>query len=169
MKSKKGSFIDVIASMIVIFIFIVLIVAIGIAYSATAGSLEDTKVSIGVESYSDSADLVINQSNKYPAFWDFLILLVAFGLWIGLMISSFILGNNPVFLVSYVAIMIILLIFGSVMQMAGRSMLENSAMSLHFVDYPITQFLLNNFLIYSLFIIVTTGIVLYLKIGGEGG
>lgn len=165
--NKKGTIMDIILVSIIAFVVIILFTAVYVAYKETGDALEDAKKSIdNVAGFDDGADLVISNANKYDNFWDYLIVLIIFGMWVGLIIASYLLGNQPLFLVMYVIIIVALLIFSVVFQVAGRNMLDANGFSDYMVDFPITSFFMRYMFLFNLFFIVLSGVALYLKPGG---
>lgn len=166
-KNKKGSFFDVLGVVVGSAIIIILIIALGIGYAKTGDALESAQEDIPLQSFNESSQIVIDQSNKYPAFWDFLIAFIIFALWITAFISAYILGSNPIFLTIYVVMSIAGLVVGAVMEFALEEVITNAVLTSFTASYPISLFIVNNFLAFTIFFIVSMAIGLYLK-PGEG-
>lgn len=164
-KNKKGSLTEIIGIFITFFVLVVAVISFGIAYEETNTGFEAFMLQENDAVINDSATLFIDQGNKFPVFWDFLIAFLLFGLWLGVMISAYILGNNPLFLVFYVIGSIANIVLASVWQFAMQDFAVATAE--YMVNFPITLFIINNFFIFALFFIVTTAIALYMKPGGE--
>lgn len=168
LRSKKGTVMDIIFVAILAFVVIILFVSVGIAQKKTGEALESIKSSISNENFNASADLVIDNSEKYSNFWDYLILLIIFGGWISLVIASYMLGNEPLFIVIFVVVIIAILIISVVFQVAARNMLSAGAFGEFMADYPITSFYMKYMFMFNLFFVILSGIALYLKPGGGG-
>lgn len=166
-RNKRGSFFDVLGIILGSVIFIILIVAFFIAYRTTGDALEEAQETITIESFNESSQLVIDQADKYPAFWDFLIALVIFGFWIAAFISAYLLGSNPIFLVIYIIMSIGGLITGAVLEFAMEDFITNAILTTYTQNFPITLFIVNNFLLFTIFFIVSIAIGLYLKRGQD--
>lgn len=166
-RNKKASFFDVLGIIVGSAILIILVIAIYIALAQTSQGLEDVKDDIPLNSFNDSADIIVDQSNKYPAFWDFLIAFCIFALWLAAFISAYILGSNPIFLTIYIVMSIAGLVVGAVMEFALEEVITNAVLTSFTASYPISLFIVNNFLAFTIFFIVSMAIGLYLK-PGEG-
>lgn len=168
-KSRKGTIMDIILVSVIAFVIIIMFVAVGIAQKKTGEALEDIKSEMTLPSFNESADLVIDNANKYDNFWDYLIVLIIFGAWVSLIIASYLLGNEPLFLVIFVVVLIAILIISIVFQVVARNMLAADGFSVFMSDYPITSFYMRYMFLFNLFFVVLSGLALYLKTGGGGG
>lgn len=166
--SKKGSVFDAIGIGIFAFVMIVVIITAGIAQSTTSQAFEDAKADLNIASYNESADIVIDTADKYPVFWDFLIAFVIFGVWLVTFISAWILGNNPIFIVIFVIVSIPLLIVSIIFETVLADFLANAVISPYSSSYPVTLFIVDHLLLFSIFFIVSVGIALYMKVGRSG-
>lgn len=165
-RNKKGTIMDIIFVAILTFVIIIMFVAIGIAQKEAGDALEAVKPFISTSGFNESADLVIDNSNKYSNFWDYLIMLIIFGAWISLVIASFLLGNEPLFIVIFIVVVIAILIISVVFQVSARNMLDADGFALFMADYPITSFYMKYMFIFNLFFVILSGLALFLKPGG---
>lgn len=163
--TKKGSFFDVIGIIVGSAIIIILFIAMGIAYNKTGDTLEYLQLNISIDGFNESSQILIDQANKYPVFWDFLIAFMIFALFITAFISAYILGNNPIFLTIYVVLSLVGLVVGSILEFALEDIFNNVVLTPFVADYPISLFIVNNFLLFSIFFIIGIGIALYMKPG----
>lgn len=169
--NKRGSIFDVILLLILPLILIVVFIAVYIGYteSSTALTAAATEISQGninateaVQSYSDVASV-------YDNYWDILLVLVFFGMWLGVIISAFILGNNPVFLVVYAVLSIGLFILGAYMQFAQQSLAADAGLAPYYADFPLVSFFVQYSFVIAIFFILSVGIALYLKPDSQAG
>lgn len=166
--NKKGTIMDILLVAIIAFVVIVLFVSVGIAYKKTGAALDSLKGTIDVASYDESVDVITVQANKYANFWDYLIVLILFGGWIALIMASYLLGNEPLFITIFVVVLIALLIISAVFQVVARNMLESDGFGEFIADYPITSFYMKYMFLFNLFFVLCSGIALYLKQGVAG-
>ena len=163
-KSKKGSFLDVIGVLVGLLLVVVLFISLSIGFKSTADALDDSKSTVtNVAGYNQSANIVIDNADKYPVFWDYLIVIIAFFLWLGAFISAWLLGNNPVFLAIYILFSLTSLVVGLVMQFALKDFILNEVMTTYTVNFPIVSWMVSNLFTLSIFFVISLAIALYLK------
>jgi hypothetical protein len=166
LRKKTGSILDLIGLLVFMFVLVVAFVSFGVAEKKTANALEDIKDDIPLQSFNDSADLVIERGESYSTFWDFLLVFIMFGVWLIIFITSFILGNNPLFLVIYFMLFFVFLLVGLILGFAADEFFTSPSMLEFSMDYPITVFVMRNLLYFALFFGLTVGGALYIKRGG---
>lgn len=162
--NNKASLTEIIGLFITAFVIIVAVIAFGIAHKETSDGFEQFRLEQDDALINQSTQPLMDQATKYPVFWDFLIVFLIFGLWLGIIISSWLLGNNPIFLIFYIVGSVANIVLAIVWEFALQDFAGGVAT--YMVDYPITLFMINHWFIFSLFFIITTGIALFMKPGG---
>lgn len=162
-RSKKGSIFDVILLMILPLIFILLVVAVYVAYTKTAVALNDALPTINnnVVNATDATNSYVNVANSYASYWDIIMIFVIFGMWFGVLISAYLLGNNPIFLIVYAVLSIALFVLSVYIQFSEQSIAV--ALDEYFSAFPITSFFIQYSMLFSILFIVSTGVALYMK------
>lgn len=152
-------------------VIIVIAIAAGFCYKYFSEGITDYRDSLtpGSELYfsiNQSSQPMVDNSDKFASYWDFIILILVFGYWIILLISAAILGNNPVFLVIYVISSVAAIVVGIGVKVALNSIVTNSLFTWLTDNLPMTVAFINLYVIVSIVFIVTIGVVTYMKLGG---
>jgi hypothetical protein len=113
-------------------------------------------------------------NNRFSAFWDYIIIFIFLLNIILLFVSSFLIDIHPAFIIIYIFAVIFLFIFGNQALYVLDSMWSVFGTSTETAQTPIQQFVLNNFQIIMLGIIILNGIIMYAKFkffagAGAGG
>lgn len=168
---KKASVLDVIGLIMIPLILLIIIVSAGTMYQEVATQLRTTTDRLhgtdNFEALNVSLTELEETTNKFPAYWDFLFLALILGMWLVIAISSFLLGNHPVFIVVYVLISIASIIVGFGVSNALTEVSEDSFFSAFLVNFPLTSWYITNSIYFNLFFIVSIGLLLYLKLQGS--
>lgn len=166
---KKGSIFDVLGWIIIIPVFIIIAIAIYMAYANfDAGMTEYLSIADDPVMETQYNETINKQVKAYPSWMDVSIALITFGLFIIILITSYLLGNNPIYLIIFVLMSISLIITGIAMEAFLGDLANNSEMVGYFVSFPITLWIIDNFLYLVIFLIGTSSLALYMKIGGQG-
>lgn len=162
-RSKKGSVIDIIGILVAFAFLIFMFIAIGIAHKETADGFDVARVALQDENFNVSSQPIIDNAQKYPVFWDFLIAFLFFGMWLASFISGFILGNNPIFIVLFIIIAIPLFFLGLAFETVLQEFVTSNVIATYATSYPITLFIIDHLLLFTVFFIVTVLGALYVK------
>jgi len=145
---------------------VIIIIILYIAYAQTSAGLESFEASnSGIVGINESTETFSETTAKYPSFFDFLFIFLVFGIWLTIFITSFILGNNPIFLVIYGVISFGLVIVAIVLEIALGEITSNVQLAPYFVSFPMMMFFIDYFLVFALFFIFSIAIALYFKSG----
>lgn len=162
-------------SIIFFFVLAVAIFAVGIiVLRMTNAIITPFQAAIGNVSGTAGA-AVANVHDKFTNWWDFLIVGVFFFNMILLLVSSFMVDVHPAFVIVYIIAVIFMFLFGNYALYALDSIWEHLGTSVETAQTPLQQFVINNFQIIMLGIVVLSGIVMYAKfkffsqMGGGGG
>lgn len=113
---------------------------------------------------NQSAQAVIAVHNSFTSVWDWVMVLVFLFNIILLFISSFLVDVHPAFIVIYVIAVIFLFIFGNQFLYVLDSLWNNIATPTETSQTQIEQFIINNFQIIMLGIVILSGVLMYAKI-----
>jgi hypothetical protein len=109
---------------------------------------------------------------RFTAWWDYAIILVFLFNVILLLVSAFLVDIHPAFVLIYIIAIVFMFIFGNYALSAVDAIWGGMGTSVETAQTPITQFLLNNFQMIMLGIVILSGIVMYAKFkmfAGQGG
>jgi len=101
--------------------------------------------------------------SRFTGVWDWVIILVILFNVILLFVSAFLVDIHPAFLLVYIFAVFLLIIFGNSSLYALDSIWDRLGTATETAQTPITQFIINNFQIFILGIIVLSGIIMYAK------
>lgn len=167
-KNNKGGFFDVLGLILAIPFLLVVIVILFIAYTNTADGLtEFQSTNTHLAGINESTQTFVDTTNQYPAFWDFLFVFLVFGIWLTIFITSFILGNSPIFLAIYIIMSFTLLVVAIVLELALGQFTSNPQIAPFMLSFPMMLHVVDNLVVYSLFFICSIAVALYLKRGGQ--
>lgn len=158
-KNKKGQAQSII-------IFFVLIIGIFIAsiiiLRLTNSILTPFQNSIG--NFSAPAGVAVGVvHDKFTQWWDYAIVLLFFLNVILLFVSSFLVDIHPAFIILYILSVIFLFIFGNYGLYALDSIWDIMGTSVETSQTPLQQFILNNFQIIMMGVVILSGILMYAK------
>ena len=152
------------AQSIVIFIFmmIALFIAGIIVLRLVNSVLSPLAVNLNQSQPAVSHTITALQT-KYATFWDYaLVLFFVFNVLL-LFISAFMVDIHPAFIILYILSVFFLVIFGNSMLTVLDQIWLMMGTDLETAQTPMTQFIINNFTIVNLGIIVLSGIIMYSK------
>lgn len=159
--AKKGSILDTLLLLIFPLILLVVIVAAYFGYTTLADTLSATQSDIA--GYSEARDLVVHESERFVSWWDFLVVGLIFGLWLITLIVSWILGNNPIFVIIYILLAIFSVAVAVGITYMAQFVLSMDALSGFVASFPMTTAVINWLLPIDILFIITNGAALYLK------
>lgn len=131
-----------------------------------------------IDATNKSADVVVFTKNKITGSFDWVIMLIIIFNILILLISAFLIDINPAFLVIYIIGAFVLVITAPFSIAAAEkiyTMSQFTTGSDNVVQYiPMTEFILNNFGVVIVGVLILTGIIIYAKVkffsqGGQSG
>lgn len=160
--NKKGQAIfDLVVLIIVVFVFAVVALFGGYIYNELNDEIQaDTDFSTEAKASSQSVN------DGYAVWFDNAIFFTIILLWIGLLITSFMIDTHPIFFIITVIFMIFVFIVGMSVSNAYDDIVSDSDLSGYSSNFPKTTFIFNNFLVVLIFIGLSTAAALYAKSGG---
>jgi len=165
---KKASFLDTFLMIVIPFVLLVVFVAVFIGYREIRNVIEPMKFSLpGEDSAQAFDDTIGKQDDRNGSFMDFALALLVFGIFFVLFISSYVLGNNPIFLIVYTVVLFVGLLVSAVISYGYQLLIETSAMSTYMLDFPITTWIIKYFFVLFLVFAIANGIALYAKPEGS--
>ena len=148
-------------------ILVIMIATLYIMYDETSNQLQLTADQIDSQNFNKSISTVVSNAEKVDTYWDTLFVFMLFTLWIIIMVISFLLGNNPIFLLFYGMSSFGLLFLAVTMQFALETFIGSNGLEFIATNFPKMNFIINNFFIFSIVFIIGIGIALYLKPRGR--
>lgn len=100
---------------------------------------------------------------RFTSWWDYTILLIFAINVILLLVSAFLIDIHPAFVLIYIVAIIFMFIFGNYALSAVDAIWGGVGTATETAQTPITQFLINNFQMIMLGIVILSGIVCYAK------
>jgi len=164
-KNKRANFFDVLGLLIFGAVFVVVVVAVFIGQSKLNDGFDDfmTENPQYNETFETGQEMVNDTTDKYPKFWDFLLVGVFLCFWIIMLIAAFVQNTNSIFLVVYWILAFALIVVSLGMETFLQEFITDSIIQPYADFFPMTTWLVNNFYIYALLLIITVGLATYLK------
>ena len=115
----------------------------------------------------DAGAAMTKVEGTFLTFWDYLIVTAMFVSVISLFVSAFMVDTHPIFLIIYVMLAFGLMVFSTYLTAPVSSMLSMPQFTTELGQIPMTSFMITNFNLIMLGIIVLSGIILYGKFKGR--
>ena len=165
LKNKSGQ----VESIIVFVMLVVAIFMVSIVVIKLVGTIVTPFASQIGNMSAPAGQAVTYAQNKFTNFWDIAIVMLFFINVILLLVSSFFIDVHPSFIILYIIAIIFLFIFGNYPLYALDSLWNNLAPSNTaegasiIAHSPMQIFLINNFQLVMLGVVILSGIVMYAK------
>lgn len=167
-KNKKGQA----ESIIIFFVLIVGIFIVSIIVLRLVNSIL-TPFQNTIGNMSAPAGVAVgNVHQKFTQWWDYAIVILFFLNVILLLVSSFLVDIHPAFIILYIISIIFLFIFGNYALYALDSIWNLLGTSVETSQTPLQQFILNNFQMIMMGVVILSGVLMYAKFkmfGPQGG
>jgi hypothetical protein len=112
---------------------------------------------------NQSAQVVESVHNNFASVWDWVIILLFLFNIILLLVSAFLVDIHPAFMIVYIIAVIFLVIFGNTFAYVLDGIWGAFGTDIETAQTPLQQFIINNFNMIMLGIIVLSGILMYAK------
>lgn len=166
MKTKKGQA----TSIIVFFMLIVAILIASIIILRVTNAIVTPFKAVINNTNAQAGSAVDFLQNRYTTFWDIAIILLFAVNVLLLFISSFMVDVHPAFVIIYIFSVVFLFVFGNLALSALDAIWGLVGTSVETAQTPLQQFLINNFQLIMIGIVVLSGVVMYAKFKfGNGG
>ena len=119
------------------------------------------------ESSIEAGAAMTKVETTFTTFWDYLIVTAMFVAVITLFVSAFMVDTHPIFLIMYVMVAFGLMTFSTYLTAPVAHILGMSQFETELGQIPMTSFMITNFNLIILGIIVLSGIILYGKFRGR--
>ena len=109
---------------------------------------------------------------SFVKWWDWVIILIFILNIMILLISSFLVDIHPAFLILYIFAVLFLFVFGSTALSALEAIWGETSMAAEAGQMPLTSWMINNFGLVMLGVVILSGVVMYAKFkmfSGAGG
>lgn len=157
-------------------VVIVLILLAPILLKVATSILDTTATKLSaVDATNRSSDTVTFVEGKVTGTMDWLVMSLVFINILILLVSAFLIDVNPAFVVIYVIGAFALIITAPFTIAAAEKLYSHSAFTSVITYIPMTEFLMNNFAVFIVGVMVVTGIIIFAKTslfasqGGGGG
>jgi len=117
---------------------------------------------------NQSKEVVDDLHGKYPSLFDGAFLVILIFLWIGALVSSFVVDTHPIFLMLTIVLLVFCLFLAAIFSNSYESVTADDQIYSSSTAFPITDFLMGNLYIIVLVIGLTVTLVLFGKFGGGG-
>lgn len=136
-KNKRGNAIfDSITFMILIFVFVIITtVALFISQDITTSLVAEDDIS------QIAKDNLQESNNRYPSYFDSLIVFVIFALWVALIVSSFMINTHPIFFIATFIVAIFVVFLGLIFANTLEEITTDPDFSTYAEQLPMTAWL----------------------------
>lgn len=146
-------------------LFIILLVVVGVAsvfgwmiYSDLNDEIQaDGDMSAEAQAASQ------NVADNYPSMFDNVFLFILILFWIFLLVSSFLIDTHPIFFVVTVILLLFVFVVGMILANAYEEVTSDPDLIGFADDFPITSWVMTNFLLVIIVIGLSAGLALYAK------
>lgn len=154
--SKRGWFAQAIIGIVILF-------AIGIVYALTfmAQKTINDEIQLDDTLSNESKVTMQNTTNAYPSTFDSAFGLLAIIIWIIVLALAYKGASNPLFVVVAILVISALGFVGMILGNAWSEIDADNDLNVYTSEFPITSFLLGNFLTYVL-ILLFSGVMVYM-------
>jgi len=146
--------------MVIIVLFILALAAI-IGSIVFSGVNDDVQADTTLSNQTKTTMSTIN--DNYTNWFDAAILGALIFFWALLLITSFLIDTHPVFFIVTVLLLMAVFVVSMIISNAYVEITTDSDMSAFSVQFPLTNFIMNNLLIIIIVIGLSTGVALYAK------
>jgi len=162
-KNKKAT-LDLATLVVVIVGLLILAPVMLKIFNTTVGEVGD-KLN---ESSTDAGAAMEKVENTFVTFWDYLIVIAFFVNVVMLLISAFMVDTHPVFLIMYIISAFVIMSFAPYTMEPVTQILGMPQFTTELGQLPMTSFVITNFNLILLGVIILSGLVLYAKFRGKG-
>jgi hypothetical protein len=164
LKFKKGQMVQLALGVVLIFALLIVFVALNLVTKTVNTSIQ-AETDISTEAKAVSADV----SASYDNVFDQGLMMVLVGIWLLVMALAYVGANNPLFLVVAVLVLASLGFVGMILSNGYSEFSSDVDVAAFAADFPMSNFILNNYLVVVL-VIGFSGVIVYLyrSVGGYG-
>lgn len=162
-------------SIIILFVFMIAIFITSIIVLRVTNSIltpfQQQLNATGMTGSVEASGAVGFAQSRFTTWWDVGIVLIFLFNIITLLVSAFMVDIHPAFLLIYIISIIFLFIFGNTALYALDAIWGAMGTDTETAQTPIQQFLINNYSVIMLGIVILSGVVMYAKFrffGGQG-
>lgn len=145
-RNKKGQ--GIVLDLVVWMVVVIVLVIIAIVLSPIFTDIKDSLVADPDFNDSSQAVAIITESeDRFPDIMDAITLTVLFFLAVGVVVASFLIDTHPIFFVFAIIIFVVISIIAGIFSETWVSLMEDSNFATVPTDFPITNWVMNNFLV----------------------
>lgn len=168
-KNKKGSVWDNFTILIFFFILFIGIISIFIGYKSLSDALGDINLESIPEFNTTRDKYITSEAESYPAYWDGLLFMLFFGIWLIILSLAWFTPNLPIFAVAYWLIALMLILMGVFLSISYTTVLQATSLEEYTDFFPMTMWYFNWAWLIWIIKIISIGILLYANPGGGTG
>jgi len=162
--SKRGVISDAILFVVMLFVVAIGLIVVYVAYDDIDGALSANDQIPAAEQARFSAG-----ADAFPTTWDYVFLTAFVGVVAGILIISYLLATQPVFFFVFMFIVIILGGLAGYIANAFDEIILDPVLSASALNFPIMSFIMTNYLIFIVVLVMLMLIVFYAKPNSEVG
>ena len=111
----------------------------------------------------DAKQQMQEQYDQYPSMWDDIIIIIFVGLWLFILISAYFVETSPIFFIISIVLLIILLYVTVYIGNGAENIFNDDGLNNEYIQFPKTQFVVENLVLFILAIGATTVLVLFMR------
>lgn len=161
-KNKKGQLIELVIGSVFLLIFAVIAL---VMYSASNELNNAVQADNTLD--ADTKNMSNNLNTAYPNIFDGLVGLLFVGVWLLVIVAAFNANSNPFFLIVGIIALVAIGFVGMISNNVWNDLILNPEFSTLAVDFPITNFLVNQYLLLVLVMGFSGLVVAYRSGSGE--
>jgi len=159
--NKRGQIgLDIIILMVILFVFGTVVIVMSFV---GMGISEELLLDEDVQKSNETVETLNMLHDDMPTLWDNLYLMILILMWIGMLVTSFLIDSHPLFFYISLIIVIIVMIIGIWMGNAFLELASDPEFSSVITSFPKMMWIADNWLIVIMIVSFTTMLALYAK------
>jgi len=160
---KRGVISDAILFTIMLFVVSIGLLVVYVAYDEIDGALQDNS-----QIPQEEKDRFAEDAAKFPSTWDFVFLTAFIGVVVGVLVISYLLATQPVFFFVFMFVVVVLGALSGYIANAFDEIILDPVLGASALNFPIMSFIMSNYLIFIVVMVMLMLIVFYAK-PNQGG
>lgn len=158
--NKKASLIDVVfIGVFLLLLSITILYSYKMQKSIESGLLIQNEISTN----NDSKEIINNMSKNYVSQWDYIFIFVLVFLWLGALISGFLIETHPIWFVINIILLLIVLFISMILGNIYETIASDSELATTSVLFPMMNWLMTHFILVFLVMSVTIILSIFAK------
>lgn len=156
---KKGNVIFDTLLVIVVLIVFSLVSILG--YKIYSDFNTDLQADADINEYAKNMSSDMN--TRYPSIFDGAFVLLFILLWVFIIVSSFMIDTHPIFFVCMLLLSVFVIIIAASLANSWNDVTQDAEFASLLVDFPITVYIIQHYVLYVVMLMFTAMIALYAK------